>query len=217
MKPRVQTHLANFEQIRPMLRTGDMFFSCHMPERRKRFFGIPLITTGEVIHAGQLFRRPWHAMMYAVIEGEGFIFESTASFSESGKRGVQRCPVQKRIAQTNGYMWASRLSEDLRSFLDEQALLDWMLSKEGVDYSFAQAGWAGLDSIIKVLPEDLGRKAMMCSRFNMAAIRKGIRTDRPSGFAIAREASPTPAQLSRMLYFFRAHYQIKGDSLKEIG
>jgi hypothetical protein len=211
----VSTTRGSFEALRGTIRTGDMMFSCH--ESSRRFLGLKVPGAGELIHVGQGFRRPWHAMMLAHIDGVLCITESTASFSEDGTRGVQFTPVEKRLPQINGPYWLSLLSDDLRYYLDEAAMLAWILTQKGRKYSFANAGWAGLDTYIKILPEEFGRSGIMCSRFNMAAIRKGIREDRPSGYVITREASPTPAQLARMPGIFRQHYQLAGKTLHQIG
>ncbi len=211
----VRTAWGNFGVLRSRVRTGDMMFSCH--ESSRRFLGLKIPGAGEIIHLGQGFKRPWHAMMLVYIDGQLCIAESTASFSEDGTRGVQFTPVEKRLPQINGPYWLSFLSDDLRYYLDEAAMLAWILEQKGRRYSFANAGWAGLDTYIKILPEEVGRSGIMCSRFNMAAIRKGIRTDRPSGFVITREASPTPAQLARIPGMFAYHHQLAGTKLHQIG
>jgi hypothetical protein len=203
---RVQTILADYATIRPTLRTGDMVFTAH----RSAF--------GRLIHVGQGFRRPWHAMIVARPGERVEVMESTAA-EAGGKanRGVQRRYLSERINGTNGEVWISRLSEELRSWLDEEKMLRWMLRQEGQGYSYGQAVWAGLDGFIRILPENTWSKTYMCSRFGMAAIRNGFRDENFAGYYIAKEASPTPAQLSRMRGFYLDHAQVKGAKLYEIG
>ena len=203
---RVETKLANYEEIRPALRTGDLVFTAH----RSAF--------GRVIHVGQGFRRPWHAMVISRSGERVEVMESTAAEAGGrGVRGVQPRFLSDRIADTNGEVWVSPLSDELRSWLDEEKMLRWMLEQEGRGYSYGQAIWAGLDGLIRILPENTWSKTYMCSRFAMAAIRNGFRDEKFAGYYIAREASPTPAQLCRMRGFYGLHWQVKGSKLHEIG
>lgn len=196
----------SYADLRPSLRTGDIVCTSH----RSAF--------GRVIHVGQGFKRPWHAMVILRAGERVQIMESTAAEAGgSGRRGVQANYLSDRIDQTNGEVWVSRLSEDLRSYLDEDKMIDWMIQQEGQRYSYGQALWAGLDGLIRILPENTWSKSYMCSRFAMAAIRNGFRDPHSAGFYIAKEASPTPAQLVRLRRFFYKHYQIKGPKLIEIG
>jgi hypothetical protein len=194
-----------YQDLRPLLKTGDLVFSAHKS------------AAGRAIHVGQGFRYPWHAMIILRAGDRVEIMESTASFSKAGARGVQRNYLSDRIDETNGMVWVSRLSDELRSYLDEEKMIAWMLAQEGQDYSYGQALWSGLDALIRILPENTWSKTYMCSRFAMAAIRNGFSDPYLAGYYIAKEASPTPAQLSRMRGFFFRHYQVKGESLKEIG
>ncbi len=203
---KVETVLTDYAAIRPKLRTGDLVFTSH----RSAF--------GRVIHLGQGFRRPWHAMIVARPGDRVEVLESTAAEAGGkGKRGVQVAKLSDRIDATNGEVWVSPLSNELRSWLDEEKLLRWMLKQEGSEYSYGQAIWAGLDGLIRILPENTWSKSYMCSRFAMAAIRNGFRDEKFAGYYIAKEASPTPAQLSRMRGFYAVHWQVKGAKLHEIG
>jgi hypothetical protein len=195
----------DYQALRPSLKTGDLVFSAHKS------------AAGRAIHVGQGFKYPWHAMIILRAVERVEVMESTASFSKAGVRGVQRNYLSDRIAETNGMLWVSRLSDELRGYLDEDKMTRWMLAQEGQDYSVGQALWAGLDALVKVLPENTWSKTYMCSRFAMAALRNGFRDPYLAGYYIAREASPTPAQLSRMRGFYLRHYQLKGESLREIG
>jgi hypothetical protein len=194
-----------YQDLRPSLKTGDVVFSSHKS------------AAGRAIHVGQGFRYPWHAMIVLRAGERVQVMESTASFSKAGVRGVQPSYLSDRINETDGMVWISRLSDELRSYLDEEKMIAWMIAQEGQNYSYGQALWAGLDALIKVLPENTWSKTYMCSRFAMATLRNGFRDPYLAGYYIAKEASPTPAQLSRMRGFFAAHYQVKGESLKEIG
>lgn len=198
----------SYDDLRPSLQTGDIVCTAH----RSAF--------GRMIHVGQGFKRPWHSMIICRPGERVEIMESTAAEAGGkGKRGVQRHYLSERIDQTNGEVWVSRLSEDLRRYLDIEKMEHWMLARaeEGADYSYGQALWAGLDGLIRILPENTWSKTYMCSRFAMAALRHGFRDQHLAGYYIAKEASPTPAQLVRMRGWYAKHYQLKGLKLIEIG
>lgn len=198
----------DIDSVLPLIRTGDIISTAH----RSAF--------GRVIHVGQGFRRPWHSMVALVDGGRFDIVESTAAEAGGkGKRGVQRHSLLDRVDQTNGEVWVSRLSEDLRRLVDEKRMAEWMIGKveAGTEYSYGQAWWAGLDGLIRILPENTWSKTYMCSRFAMAALRHGFGDSELALHYIAREASPTPAQLVRMRGYFWRHCQVKGERMHGIG
>lgn len=199
---------AELDDVLSVIQTGDIISSSH----RSAF--------GRIIHIGQMFRRPWHSMVALVEAGEVYVVESTAAEAGGkGVRGVQRHRLVDRWAQTNGEVWVSRLSQDFRRLYDAQRSAEWMLSRlgAGARYSYGQAIWAGLDGLIRIIPENTWSSSYMCSRFAMAALRHGFADSELATHYIAREASPTPAQLVRMRGFFWRHYQVKGKKLHDIG
>ncbi len=194
--------------VLPLIQTGDIISSAH----RSAF--------GRIIHLGQGFKRPWHSMVALVDAGEIYVVESTAAEAGGkGARGVQRHKLVDRIAQTNGEVWVSRLSDDFRRLYDHQLSAAWMIQKlkEKATYSYGQAIWAGLDGFIRILPENTWSSSYMCSRFAMAALRHGFANSELALHYIAKEASPTPAQLVRMRGFFWRHHQVQGKTLHELG
>lgn len=206
MKPITVT--ANLEDLMPQIRTGDLISTAHRS------------TFGRIIHLGQGFRRPWHSMIALVQNGQVDICESTASEAGGkGKRGAQRHPLTQRVEETDGEVWVSRLSSDMRKLLDERRIAEWLIEKVngGSDYSYGQAFFAGIDGLLKIIPENTWSKTYMCSRFYTGAVRNGFGDSELGLKMIAREASPTPAQLVRLPGFFSRHYQIKGSKLYEIG
>lgn len=194
---------ATYQEVRERMRPGDVLaFSGkgNFSELIKWATRGPVSHVGMVLHAelkfpGKTWTRPYYNQ----------VVESTSLGGFSGV-AISRC--SRRLAAYDGAVWWLPLSEEIRSRLNEQRLIEFVLDAEGKPYDVPQAIFSALDFGGPLTRNVEDFAAFFCSEL----LAGGLEAGRAVPPVNASEV--TPLDLCSWAIYEADYYQLKGEPAK---
>lgn len=177
---RHQATPAQYEDIRPTLKTGDLvFFGGHdgFVSAAIRF-----LTASPYSHVAIVLRS---------YEGRVVLMESTTLLE--GKRGVQRTLLSERIDRYRGLVDVATLSDSARMLLNASICASFLERCEGKPYDTGGALLSGLGQWLRI-PGRQRLDSLYCSELADAAHVAG-------GLIVGRDRTPTPEEMAERPIF----------------
>lgn len=123
----------------------------------------------------------------------------------NGRRGAQINLLSERVRDYKGCVWILPLSEEARTYLNEERFINFLLSTVGRKYDYRQVLHFGVD-LLHLIPSRESISRLFCSEWVAGAYEA-------SGLIGAVNASDfRPIDVVKLGIFTYRYYQVQGDA-----